>query len=227
MNQDQIFLENEGNRWFSRNKSCFQEEANFDYPSHLIDWLLKNNQFKPANFLELGCSNGWRLESLRKKIDNLQGKFVGLDASQEAIENGKIRYPELNLHQGLLSNVPIQGNFDVVIVNFVLHWVDRKSLAQSVAEVDRLTKDGGILILGDFLPDFQQRRHYHHRPSDAIYTYKQDYAKIFESLGLYKELARLTFNHDRPELGIHTCDSSVRGVCVALQKSLLGFYPEV
>ena len=33
---------------------------------------------------------------------------------------------------------------------------------------------GGYLLLGDFLPDFPQRRVYHHYNGRKLYTYKQD-----------------------------------------------------
>ena len=222
MNQDLFFFCSEGNYWFQRNQASLNDANKFDWPCYLIDFI--NEQAKIEKVVELGCANGYRLNKLKNKIKSAY--FVGVDASIEAVQDGRIHYPELNLHQGLISQVPLQEEFDLVIVNFVLHWVDRRTLVRSLAEIDRLTKENGFLILGDFLPDFQQRRHYHHCPTEKIYTYKQDYAKIFESIGTYKELVRITFNHDKPELGIQTCESAFRGVCVVLRKSLYGFYPD-
>lgn len=223
MNQDKVFLECEGDQWFLRNKIALENDSKFDWPCYLIDLLKQKEEIR--TIIELGCSNGWRLHQLSQKLG--QGQFVGVDASLEAIQDGKKLYPELSLHQGLLSQVPLQEEFDLAIVNGVLCWVDRSSLVQSITEIDRLIKDGGFLLIGDFLPDFQHRRHYHHRPTEKIYTYKQDYAKIFESLGTYKEIARFTFNHDKRQLAIEPCESSSRYSCVMLHKSLYGFYPEI
>ncbi|OUL34769.1 hypothetical protein BV372_13030 [Nostoc sp. T09] len=223
MNQDQIFLEREGNQWFKRNKKVLVDHTEIDWALHLIDLLKPKREIK--NIVDLGCANGWRLNQLSEKFGDIN--LVGIDASLEAIQDGKQRYPHLNLYQGLLKNIPINYQFDLVIIGAVMHWIDRENLVKTIAEIDRLTADGGILLLGDFLPDYPQRRHYHHLPNEQIYTYKQDYAKIFEALVTYKEIAKITSNHDQRELGIQVCDSSSRWVCTLLQKSLQGFYQEV
>jgi len=225
MNQDQIFFESEGDNWFARNKPVLELVSDrVDLPSYLIEILEEKSNIKSV--LELGCANGWRLNSLKQKLLE-RCRFVGVDASIKAIQDGRARYPFIELHQGLLSKVPVVGQFDLVIVYFVLHWVDRTSLTRSVSEIDRLISDDGFLVLGDFLPDSPQRRCYHHLPNENVYTYKQDYAKIFESYGLYKEVARIAFDHDRPATMIQTSDSSSRCVCTVLKKSVENYYMEV
>lgn len=137
-------------------------------------------------------------------------------------------YPGLELHQGVLSNPPVDGQFDLVIVNYVMHWIDRSTLARSICSIDNFVKDGGLLLLGDFLPDYQQRRRYHHLPQKHVFTYKQDYPGIFTSLGLYKELARFTYDHDTPDsYALQPATSPTRGACSLLHKSFDGYYPEV
>lgn len=224
MLQDKLFNEGEGNKWFQRNKKALTDGDKPDWPCHILSMLGGNE--KIGSVLELGCANGWRLNRLRSILGN-DCRYVGIDASREAIEDGLERHPGLVLHQAVLTDVPIEEEFDLAIVNFVLHWVDRRTLLKSIGEIDRMIRDGGFLILGDFLPDFPQRRHYHHCPGDAVYTYKQDYAAIFTALGTYREIARVTYNHDAPELMIQSCSSAERGVCVLLQKSLTGYYREV
>lgn len=223
MLQDQFFFEGEGDCWFRRNKDKLNENK-IDWPAYMIKLLVGDHKIESV--LELGCANGYRLNMLRQYLEE-NCFLAGIDASLQAIRDGKNRYPDLCLKHGLLTKVPLNQQFDLVIVNFVLHWVDRATLSRSIAEIDRLLKNGGILILGDFLPDFPQRRYYHHCPDEKIYTYKQDYAKIFEALGIYKEIARFTFNHDCPELRVSVCGSSARGFCAALHKSLHGYYPEL
>lgn len=224
LNQDTYFFHVEGDAWFKRNKDALAAGKKTDWPEFLLGMIQHPSDL--AKVLELGCANGWRLNALQQKLDVGRARCVGVDASAEAIEAGKQQFPRLTLLRGVLTDVPLQEEFDLVIVNFVLHWVDRSTLARSVSEIDRLVRDDGLLILGDFLPDAPQLRPYHHAKDQAIYTFKQDYAKIFEALGTYRELARVTFNHDAPSSDIRTADASNRGGCILLKKSLQGYYQE-
>ncbi|MBL8252296.1 MAG: class I SAM-dependent methyltransferase [Candidatus Competibacter sp.] len=222
MIQDDVFFQDEGDAWFCRNRKVLNKNRSMDWPLMALEWL--GNAFQLKSVIELGCSNGWRLAKL---ADRITGRLVGIDASAQAIANGKESWPALDLRQGLLSNLPVDETFDVVIVNFVLHWVDRKKLAGSIAEIDRVTADNGILLLGDFLPDYCARRRYHHRPELDMYTYKQDYPAIFESLGTYKTISRFSFDHDHPSSSLSLCSGDTRGMISILHKSLDRFYVEV
>ena len=116
--QDQIFWFGEGDAWFRRNREKLRDVEN-DWPVALLLSLpLKEREYE---VLELGCSNGWRLHKLAGLMN---GRFWGVDASPAAIEDGRTRYPELELRRGLLSEVSLKQEFDIVIVNYVLHWVD-------------------------------------------------------------------------------------------------------
>ncbi|MNR75304.1 hypothetical protein D3C72_59340 [compost metagenome] len=221
-NQDRYFYEKEGDAWFERNKGVLAKGGKIEQTAALLNLL--DDPTTLTRVLDLGCANGWRLHELQKQFGVGSARCVGVDASAEAIQDGLRRYPDLELMRGVLADVPLKEVFDLVIVNFVLHWVDRTSIARSVSEVDRLVQDDGLLILGDFLPDFPQRRPYHHAKDAPIFTYKQDYAAIFEALGTYRELARMTFHHDVPGADLRSADSSARGVCVLLKKSLAGYY---
>lgn len=222
MSQDEIFLTGEGDNWFSRNRHALSDAQGPDWPLELIQRLGHRERFR--KILELGCANGWRLAKLKSLIPGAE--CTGVDASREAIDDGNARFPGIRLHQGLLADVPLREEFDLVIVNFVLHWVDRRSLLQTFSEIDRLVAEKGVLVLGDFLPDAPSKRRYHHRLDAEIYTYKQDYPKAFEATGLYRELARVTFSHDDPRLVIQSSSSSERGGCVLLEKSLQSYYGE-
>lgn len=194
---------------------------------HCLFWIcLKTSEPSPS-VIELGCCNGFRLNRVKRECLP-HAHFVGIDASSEAIADGKKLFPELELHQGILSNPPVGGSFDLVIVNYVMHWIDRSNLGQSVAAIDSFVKDGALLLLGDFFPDYPQRRRYHHLPNESVFTYKQDYPGIFTALGLYKEVTRFTYNHDKIDsYSLQLASSSTRGVCSLLHKSVDGYYPEV
>src|SRR5262249_32600907 len=98
---------------------------------------------------------------------------------------------------GMASELPLdaQARFDLVIVNFVFHWVDRSTLLRSVAEIDRVLPDGGFLLIGDFYPLLPQRVRYHHLPEQDVWTSKQNYGDIFLSSNLYEMIAFYSFDH--------------------------------
>jgi SAM-dependent methyltransferase len=217
--QDDFFLGGECDAWFMRNRDGLINVERHDWTLALLNMLEMRHEF--ANVIEVGCANGWRLAQLKER---LQAGFTGVDGSRAAIADGTTRYPGLRLIHGSMAELPVTEEFDLTIVSYVLHWIDRTTLALTVSEIDRVTRDGGILIIGDFLPDFPQRRVYHHAPGHLIYTYKQDYARLFEALGTYRELARVTYNHDSTSACIQASPSTERGVCVMLQKSLQGYY---
>jgi len=223
MTQDKIFNELEGNAWFKRNKAAITDSNRSDYPALLVDLIEDKSNIKSV--LELGCSNGFRLAKL--KNSTTCSRFVGVDCSEEALDDGRRRYDDVEFYKGLLNDVPLDEEFDLVIVNFVLCWVSRKTLAKSIAEIDRVTKDGGFLIIGDHFPDNPQRRRYHHNLEEEIFTYKQNYGALFEALGFYKEIARITFNHDHPGKAIQIAESQKRAACMLLKKSLHAYYPVI
>jgi SAM-dependent methyltransferase len=224
MTQDRIFLEGEADRWFKRNLADISRADRPDWPLRILARLEGGAGL--GSFLELGCSNGWRLGRLRE-LFGAEKRYAGVDPSAEALMQGRSAFPGVEFHRGTLSEVPLAGAFDVVIVNFVLHWVDRSSLARSIAEIDRLVADGGYLVLGDFLPDFPQKRAYHHLEGGKVFTYKQDYPRVFASLGTYREIVRIAHEHSGAAETFAPVDSADRAVCSLLRKSLSGHYPEM
>lgn len=207
MTQNMIFKNGEGDQWYKRNKSKLVPKE--DYVCRMIE----NIGVRPQRIVELGCSNGYRLEHLRQKYHAV---CYGYDISHEAIETGSKAFSHVHLAQKALHEVPSDETFDLVICNFVLSWVDRNHLAQSMVTIDALVRGGGTLVLGDFCPDYQQKRKYHHLPNEEVYTYKQDYAAFFKAIGLYREVAVFTFNHDKLIYGY--APSEERGMCTALRK---------
>lgn len=218
--QDDVFEEYEGDHWFERNSNALNSGQ-----EDMITRMIKQCGLKPNSVAELGCSNGFRLETLRQKLG---AECYGVDLSAEAIADGKKKFPLLHLrHCGLADLEPVQ-QFDLVICNFVLHWIDRRNLLTVIRNIDKCVRWGGTVVLGDFLPDFPQKRWYHHLPDQKLYTYKQDYADIFTSSGLYNEFARFSFNHDAKYRHCDYAKSSERAVCVALRKMEDDeFYPEI
>ena len=219
--QDRIFLKGEADRYFLRNRKALVKKGKIDWPCNTLALLDPAIRKKIKTVVELGCANGWRLARLRARMP---GRYVGIEPSPEAVREGMRRYRGLELSTGTLEKNSLKEEFDLVVVSFVLHWVDRRTLARSIAGIDRVVKDGGYLLLSDFLPDAPSRRRYGHLPGQDVFTYKQDYADVFKALNSYQELARLIFDADRYARTTAPAPSRSRCMSVLLHKSLTGRY---
>lgn len=133
----------------------------------------------------------------------------------------------MHISQGTADVLDFEDNFfDIVFISFVFHWVGRSKLLKAVSEIDRVLKDGGTLVISDFFPDIPHRRTYHHNTELGVYTYKQDYSKIFTASNLYTENTRIPFMHIGPKrelTGFKLGDNS--GMLISLTKSLTNNYP--
>ncbi len=214
MAQGKIFLEGEGNRYFDRchiRKQC--EEGTNPANNDLVSRLMSMYELRPESVLDIGCSNGFRLEGLRQ---TLGAECFGLEPGLDAINDGRQRFPELELKQGLCSDIPWTRQFDTVIINFVLHWVERDAIDRCVDEIDRVLAPGACLLLGDFFPDHAHENAYHHLP-DEVSTFKELYYKRFTQRG-YTHLAHLSTHHSHlKELQVCS-DPSERVIVSLLQK---------
>lgn len=217
--QERAFRSGEADAWFRRNRTALAPERAAGDP---VAQILALAELAPRRVLEVGCSNGWRLQALAEQHGCVA---IGVEPSREALTDGRTRHPRLDLREGLADALPLADDerVDLVLACFVLHWLSRDRLLRAVAEIDRVLADGGCLAIADFLPDAPSRVPYHHLPGQGVSTFKQDYAALFRASGLYAEVARLTFDHadrrcraDIP--GTHRC------VAVLLRKSLDGYY---
>jgi len=186
--QKKIFSNSEGEQWFKRN-IILQNEAKKESDRIFIQ-LLKFIKLKPVKVLEIGCSNGNRLNLIKKKF---HADCWGLDPSFKAIENGTKRYSEILLSVGTADNLPYEDNcFDTVIFGFCLYVCDRNDLFKIAYEANRCLKDEGVLIIEDFYPNFSYKNKYTHY--EGIYSYKMNYPKMFLWNPSYTEIANVVFS---------------------------------
>lgn len=220
MVQDDKFLNGEGDAWFSRNESLLvtSDYIDTDVPLYFLD----KYSLHPRSVLEIGCSNGWRLAEIMKRRSC---RALGVESSEKAIIDGRQRYPGVEFKRALAHSLGEVGAHDLVIVNYILHWVSREKLLASVTEIDRGVAEKGYLVIGDFLPDSPSMNSYSHLAEGEVFTYKLDYAGIFLATGMYNLVARLTYfeGADKPEFD-KTTDTKTRGSCTLLRKSQSGFY---
>jgi SAM-dependent methyltransferase len=218
-NQDQIFVAVEGNNYFKRNKSAMERfDPEADFPLRLMELY----HLRPRSVLEVGAANGFGLAVIAERYS---ARVVAVELSMEAILDGRAKYPSVEFIPGEAGAIPLQEMFDLIIVNFVFHWIDRANLLRSVAEVDRLLVDGGFLIIGDFLPSNLIKVRYHHLAEQEVYTYKQNYAATFPASGLYHPLCLKSGDHSSQTLTEAVGEDKRIGVWL-LRKMLKEHYVE-
>jgi SAM-dependent methyltransferase len=186
LNQGEIFAGSECDRWYSRNRTALEKlDLDNDFPLRVMELY----RLRPRRVLEIGASNGFRLAAIAERYG---AETVAVELSAEAVLDGQAKYPEVKFVRAPSHEIPLDEPFDLVIVNGVFCVVDRAQLLRSVAETDRLLKDGGHLLLGDFLPANLLKVRYHPLMDQKLYTYKQDYAAAFMASGLYHPACLLT-----------------------------------
>lgn len=169
------FKEFEGNNFFERNYKNFKNND---------DIILKNFK-KYSNFkiLEIGCSNGWRLNELQKLYSD--NKYFGIDPSTDAIKFGNENFKDISLKVATCDDMNFYDDsyFDIILVPFVFMYIDRNILLKSVYQIDRILKNGGKLIITDFYSNRQRKNNYKYIKDSFIY--KQNYFEIFLSTKNY------------------------------------------
>lgn len=218
--QERIFVTGEADHFFERNRRALTEDRSDDPALRLA------LQIRPApqQVVEVGAANGYRVAAL---IDRVGCTGTAIEPSMTALQDGMDHFPNVHFVQGTARELPLDDACaDLVIINFVLHWLDRAVLLRSVAEADRILCDGGHLIVGDFLPPSPTRVRYHHVPDEGIWTYKQDYTAIFTSSLLYTTDATIRFDHATGAPASDATQPFDIAQVALLHKSLAASYPE-
>jgi SAM-dependent methyltransferase len=188
--QSAAFLQGEGDAWFKRNRNRI---LGFKAKDDLACRVLELFRCKPKHVLEIGAANGFRLQALAERYGC---KVQGTDASPEACEDGASRYG-LKLHCQPAEQLPGEEPFDLVLIHFLLHWLDRAVLDPLMERVTEALEDGGLLLLGDFLPDEEADVPYHHLPEQGVKTFKRDYAALFIAGGRFRLIGMLSGDHNQ------------------------------
>ena len=188
MKQSEVFLNSEGDGFYRRNHRDLSEAGMRAQDDQIIR-CLRTLAVKPKRILEIGCSNGWRLELMRREFG---AECFGIDPSAEAVSEGGATYPGVSLLTGTAERLPYEsGSFELVIFGFCLYLCDRQDLFAIAAESDRVLADGGFLIILDFYPPLPYRNRYKH--FNGLYSYKMDYAAMFLWNPTYTLASRLVF----------------------------------
>jgi ubiquinone/menaquinone biosynthesis C-methylase UbiE len=191
LQQKDAFLTYEANAWFQRNQ---QYILRFDKNADPVISLMKDYRLNTEQVLEIGCSAGHRLNGIKEEFPG--ATVHGIDPSSDAVQYGMQYYKDINLHVATADTLPYKDStFDVVIIGFVLYVIDRAAFYKVIAEVDRVLKNKGCLIIIDFFSESTIKKNYHHITEFKAYSFKQNYEEVFLASHLYHLLDKSTWNH--------------------------------
>ncbi|HDX8451339.1 class I SAM-dependent methyltransferase [Aeromonas hydrophila] len=190
MNQKDIFIKQEGNSWYERNKHGYIHKKIQD---DLVFKALQQVNFNPKRILEIGCANGWRVSALSKHY-NATG--YGIDPSLAAIKDGLKIYQNVQLTQGTADNFPTIEPVDLIIFGFCLYLCEPNDLFKIASRCHELLQDRGVVAIVDFHPPHgYYRNKYIHQ--NNVYSYKMNYSHMLCWHPAYHRIFELVQHHDK------------------------------
>jgi len=119
----------------------------------IVNHIIEKLEIKKGDtILDAGCGSGI-FPSILYRLTG--ARVIGMDFSSKHLEIMRERYPYIKSVNGDVTALPFKsGTFDKVICYSVLQFVG--SWQDAVKELMRVTKRGGIVLLGD-LPDRSKR----------------------------------------------------------------------
>lgn len=212
--QKDIFLSSEGDAWYERNK----EIINHKETDQIIN-CINELGLKPKKILEIGCSNGYRLDKLEKQYG---AACFGIDPSLEAIKEGQAAFKKIKLSQGTADALDFPASeFDLVIIGFCLYLCDRNDLFKIAYEVDRVLADEGQIVILDFGPPFPYKNNYKY--VEGVFSFKMNYASLFNWNPNYFTVYSRVLAHEA-SASVNNPDERI--VLSVLTKNMSSGYPD-
>ena len=173
----------EGDKYYIRNSKKKIQPSN----PNILE-LIKLNNLKIKNLLEIGCSDGTNLSIYQRKLRI--PNCCGIDLSNKAIKDGKKKYKNIKLKKmSSLDLNKVKTSFDLVICGFFLYLLDRENIFNQFDQILKILKPNGFLIVEDFDPLFKHSNQSYHNKN--LISYKANYTNFLEESGLFKLKAKL------------------------------------
>jgi len=148
--------------------------------SPVATWLADRNQ-RDIRGLDVGCGTGRLLAFLHGAWPGL--KLTGIDLSRPYLDEARRligRTARVKLIEGATEALPFdEASLDLVVSSFLLHELPKEIRAKAIAEMARVLKPGGLIVIVDSLqkgdrPDWDGLLdlfpHYFHEPYYAEYV---------------------------------------------------------
>ncbi len=126
--------------------------------------------------LDAGCGTG-TLAIAAKRRTGPTGAVYGIDASPKMVARARRKTAkarlEVSMEPALLEAIPFpEGKFDLVITSLVMHHLPDDLLPRCLAEMRRVLKPGGRLVVFDF--GGAEPHHWHWRKNHPHHAFKLD-----------------------------------------------------
>ncbi len=125
-------------------------------PAHVVEhYLRKRVDFvlahcPPGRSLDVGCGTG----TLAQRLADRGYEMTGLDPSEGMLEILRERAPSVEAVRGSGTELPFDdGSFDLVLTVAALHHIaDPEAVRATLAEMVRVTRPGGRILIWDHNP---------------------------------------------------------------------------
>ena len=165
-------------------------------------WLADRNQ-REVRALDVGCGTGRLLAALHGAWPGM--KLTGIDLSRPYLDEARRlvgRTARVKLEEAAAESLPFaEASLDLAVSSFLLHELPKEIRAKAIAEMARVVKPGGLVVIVDSLqkgdrPDWNGLLdlfpHYFHEPYYAEYT-DGSLEEWFRAAGLQPVSTELAF----------------------------------
>ena len=197
ISQDSFYSKRESDAFFERwqkKNNNFKLIRNHSY--RVVKFITTNIDCNNMNILEIGCFIGDKLNYFKNKLNcNVKGIEPSKKACDFAKKKFNIKIENNTLVKSNFYNLKYnKKKFDLIILEDVLNWMDRKYFIQTLAIIDHLIKDYGYIYIKDYSPNFSYSNHNHHYPEKyeiKSYKFGGGYSSLFTRIGTYKIITSL------------------------------------
>jgi trans-aconitate methyltransferase len=110
----------------------------YEYGADLLELL---DPSPGDRILDLGCGNGHLTAEVVTAAD-----VVGVDADRAMLAEARDSHPSLPVVRGDARSLAVDGPFDGVLSNAVLHWVPAEDQDAVIEEIARVLRPGGRFV---------------------------------------------------------------------------------
>ena len=189
--QEDIYEKEEADNFFDR---CFEKlpkdlklrESKQSFLKTIEKHSLLN---KHSNVLEIGCFIGDLLFHIKKIYEcDVYGLEPSTKAADYCYSKFNIKLENCSLINSKLNSYDKnQKIFNLIILDDVLSWMDRRNILSVVALIDKILIPGGHIIIRDFDPTFSFSYQNHHVKNHKVSNFKiaGGHKKFFLLSGMY------------------------------------------
>ena len=145
---------------------------------------------KGKKVVDIACGEGYGTNILAQNALEI----VGIDISEEAVENASKKYVRDNLNYmvGSVANIPLESNtVDVVVSYETIEHVDEESQKRFLAEAKRILKEDGVFIISTPNKELYSDRYNYHNEFHIKEFYKSEFIEFirseFKNIQLYNQ----------------------------------------